>query len=66
MATPPAVVEKLHDDIARVLAMPDVQKDLVSKGAEPGHASAAEFGRFIADEQAKWARLVKDRGIVME
>ena len=65
-ATPPAVVAKLHDDIAKVLAMPDVQKDLISKGAEPGNGSAAEFGGFIAAEQAKWARLVKDAGIVME
>ena len=65
-ATPPAVIAKLHDDVARVLAMPDVKKDLVSKGAEPGTGSAAEFGRFIADEQAKWAKLVKDAGIVLE
>ncbi len=46
--------------------MPDVRKDLIAKGAEPGHATAAEFGRFIAEEQAKWAKLVKDAGIVME
>jgi tripartite-type tricarboxylate transporter receptor subunit TctC len=45
--------------------MPDVSKDLVAKG-RPGDLSAAEFGRFIADEQAKWAKLVKDAGIVME
>jgi len=65
-ATPPAVIAKLHDDVARVLAMPEVKKDLVAKGAEPGTGTAAEFGRFIADEQAKWARLVKDAGIVLE
>ena len=56
----------LHDDIAKVLAIPEVRKDLIAKGAEPGNASAAEFGRFIADEQAKWARLIKDAGIVMD
>jgi len=65
-ATPPAVIAKLHDDVARVLAMPEVKKDLVAKGAEPGTGTAVEFGRFIADEQAKWARLVKDAGIVLE
>ncbi len=65
-ATPPAVVAKLHDDVARVLALPEVRKDLVAKGAEPGTGSAADFGRFIADEQAKWARLVKEAGIVLE
>ena len=65
-ATPGAVVARLHDDVARVLALPEVRDDLVAKGAEPGNESSADFGRFIADEQAKWARLVKDAGIVME
>ena len=65
-ATPPALLAKLHDDVAKVLAMADVRKDLIAKGAEPGTMSAAEFGRFIGEEQAKWARLVKDAGIVME
>jgi tripartite-type tricarboxylate transporter receptor subunit TctC len=65
-ATPAAVVARLHDDVARVLALPEVRDDLVAKGAEPGDGSSADFGRFIADEQAKWARLVKDAGIVME
>ena len=65
-ATPPALIAKLHDDVAKVLAMADVRKDLIAKGADPGDMSAAEFGRFIAEEQAKWAKLVKDAGIVME
>ncbi len=65
-ATPPALLAKLHDDVAKVLAMADVRKELVAKGADPGDMSAVEFGRFIADEQAKWAKLVKDAGIVME
>jgi tripartite-type tricarboxylate transporter receptor subunit TctC len=65
-ATPPAVLAKVHDDVARVLALTEVKKDLIAKGAEPGNESAAEFARFIADEQAKWARLVKEAGIVME
>jgi tripartite-type tricarboxylate transporter receptor subunit TctC len=65
-ATPPGLVAKLHDDVAKVLAMADVRKELVAKGADPGDMSAVEFGRFIAEEQAKWAKLVKDAGIVME
>ena len=46
--------------------MPDVRNDLIAKGAEPENLSAAEFGRFIAAEQAKWGKLIKDAGIVME
>jgi len=65
-ATPAAVVAKVHDDVEKVLASPEVRKDLIAKGAEPGAMSSAEFGRFIGEEQAKWAKLVKDAGIVME
>jgi tripartite-type tricarboxylate transporter receptor subunit TctC len=65
-ATPAPVLARLHDDVNKVLALPDMRQDLVAKGAEPGASSAADFGRFIADEQAKWARLVKEAGIVLE
>jgi tripartite-type tricarboxylate transporter receptor subunit TctC len=65
-ATPAPVLARLHDDVNKVLALPEVRRELVAKGAEPGTGSAADFGRFIADEQAKWARLVKEAGIVLE
>jgi tripartite-type tricarboxylate transporter receptor subunit TctC len=43
-----------------------VRNDLIAKGAEPGSGSSAEFGTFIREEQDKWARLVKEAGIVLE
>jgi tripartite-type tricarboxylate transporter receptor subunit TctC len=64
--TPPAVIAKLHDDVNKVLAQPDVRKDLLAKGAEPGSGTSAEFSAFIREEQDKWAKLIKDAGIVME
>jgi tripartite-type tricarboxylate transporter receptor subunit TctC len=64
--TPAAVIARLHDDVDKVLAMPEVRNDLIAKGAEPGSGSPAEFGSFIRAEQDKWARLVKDAGIVLE
>jgi tripartite-type tricarboxylate transporter receptor subunit TctC len=65
-ATPAATVARLHDDVNKVLALPEVRSDLIAKGASPGAISATEFGRYIASEQAKWAKLIKDAGIVME
>jgi tripartite-type tricarboxylate transporter receptor subunit TctC len=64
--TPPAVIARLHDDVNKVLALPEVRNDLIAKGAEPGSGSSAEFGTFIREEQDKWARLVKEAGIVLE
>jgi tripartite-type tricarboxylate transporter receptor subunit TctC len=65
-STPPAVIAKWHDDVNRILAIPEVRKDLIAKGAEPGSGTAAEFGTFIRAEQDKWSKLIKDAGIVME
>ena len=64
--TPPAVIAKIHDDVNKVLATPEVKKDLLSKGADPGSESTAEFAALIRAEQDKWARLVKQAGIVLE
>lgn len=65
-ATPPATLARLHDDVNRVLALPEVRKDLIAKAAAPGSGSAGEFGRFIRDELDMWTKLIKDAGIVLE
>lgn len=64
-ATPKATVNKLHADINRVLALPEVRKDMMERGAEPDTVTREEFDRFIRQEQAKWTKLIKDAGIVM-
>jgi tripartite-type tricarboxylate transporter receptor subunit TctC len=63
---PAALLARINDDVNRVLAMPDVRKDLISKGADPGGLSAPEFGRFVRQEQQRWTQLIKEAGIVLE
>jgi len=60
--TPPDIVNKLHQTIAKVLATPEMQEKLTNAGAETRPGSPAEFGKFIADEKARWAKVVKDSG----
>jgi tripartite-type tricarboxylate transporter receptor subunit TctC len=64
--TPPALLARLNDDVNKVLAEPELRKDLISKGADPGHLSAPEFGSFVRREQQHWARVIKDAGIVLQ
>jgi len=64
--TPPELVKKLHDDIQRVMAMPEVRKALHDKGAEAGNLTPAEFSQFVRNEQEKWAKLIKDANISIE
>jgi len=57
--TPTAIVERLSKTVLAGVADPDVKARLVALGIEPKPREAAEFGQFIADETAKWAKVIK-------
>ncbi len=60
--TPPEIVSKLHQTITKILASPEMQERLATAGAELRPGSPAEFGAFIRDEKARWAKVVKESG----
>jgi signal transduction histidine kinase len=49
-----------------VLAMADVQERLDTFGAEDGGGTREKFAGFIASEQVKWARVVKEGNVKVE
>jgi tripartite-type tricarboxylate transporter receptor subunit TctC len=61
--TPPAVVAKLRDATAAALDASDVRARFTELGAVPSAMSSAEFGKFLADELARWGSVVKDKNI---
>ena len=61
--TPPAIVEKLHRETARILAMPEMRKRFDDLGIEPIGNSPAEFAAAIDGEIPKWAKLIREAGI---
>jgi tripartite-type tricarboxylate transporter receptor subunit TctC len=60
--TPAPVVAKLEGDIDTILKLPDVQKRFDELGAEPGTVSGVAFGKFLADETAKWTKIIRESG----
>ena len=60
---PPDVVAKLHQETAKALQTPSVRDKFAAMGGEPMTMTAAEFDRFIRDEIAMNAALVKAAGI---
>ncbi|MGZ5035436.1 MAG: tripartite tricarboxylate transporter substrate binding protein [Usitatibacter sp.] len=64
--TPPAIVAKISADANKVLAEHDVKQQLLIVGTEPSGDTPAEFARFIQADQAKWSRLMRERGIAPE
>jgi tripartite-type tricarboxylate transporter receptor subunit TctC len=64
--TPPAIVEKLHREIAAVQDNPEVQQQFANEGASVVKMSTAEFAQHMVKEMNKWERVVKEGGIKAE
>jgi tripartite-type tricarboxylate transporter receptor subunit TctC len=64
--TPRAIVERLNAELGAIVASAETKKRFEAEGADALRMSPDEFGRFIAAETAKWARVVKDAGIKAE
>jgi tripartite-type tricarboxylate transporter receptor subunit TctC len=60
--TPVEAIDKLNEAINAGLADPTIKARLGDLGGVPMPMSAAEFGKFIADETEKWAKVVKFSG----
>src|SRR3954464_14864782 len=61
--TPKDVLDKLHDETAKALAMPEVRKKFDELGLEPIGNTPAEFAAIIRKETPEWAKLIKEAGI---
>jgi tripartite-type tricarboxylate transporter receptor subunit TctC len=60
--TPVEIIDKLNKDINAGLADPRLKTRLTELGGMMLTGSSADFGRFIADETQKWAKVVKFSG----
>ena len=61
--TPPDIVDKVQQAVARALQLPDAQERLAGLGAEPVGSTPAELAARMRTESARWAQVVKAAGI---
>jgi len=61
--TPTEIIERWHNEIVRMVALPDVRERLEGLGFAPVANAPAEFGQRLTTEMAKWAKVVHDAGI---
>jgi tripartite-type tricarboxylate transporter receptor subunit TctC len=64
--TPPDVIESLNRAVNAVLAAPKLQVRLAELGGEPMPMTPAEFGKLVAQETEKWARVIRAANIKPE
>jgi len=60
------LIEKLRKEIDAVVAEPNVKTRLVGLGLQPMSLTSAEFGKFIADQTDKWAKVIRAASIKPE
>ena len=65
-ATPAAVIDKLNNEINAIVAEPDTRARLVGLGVRPLSMTAAQFGKLIADDTEKWAKVIQSANIKTE
>jgi tripartite-type tricarboxylate transporter receptor subunit TctC len=61
--TPKAIVDQLHDAIAKVMAMPDVKEKCAQLGFDAVASTPAQFSTYIKNDVEKWAKVIKDAKI---
>jgi tripartite-type tricarboxylate transporter receptor subunit TctC len=61
--TPMPVLQRLNQEVNRVINAPDVKENWSKQGAVPMGMSVDEFGKFLREDVQKWSKLVKDTGM---
>jgi tripartite-type tricarboxylate transporter receptor subunit TctC len=61
--TPKDIIDKVHGETVKALALPEVRKKFDELGLEPVGNDPAEFAAVIKKEMPEWAKVIKDAGI---
>ena len=64
--TPPAVVARLNAEVAKITSNAEVRRAWAAQGTTPMTMGVDEFTRYLNDDIAKWARIVKFSGAKAE
>ncbi|HZF83846.1 MAG TPA: tripartite tricarboxylate transporter substrate-binding protein [Burkholderiaceae bacterium] len=65
-ATPAQVLQVLRRTMAKVAQTPEIRQSLKEQGVEPGVPDAEAFGKVIAADATKWARIIRQADVTAE
>ncbi len=65
--TPAALINKINADINKTLGQDKIRKDMLARGSDPGPVgSADDFAKYMRADMAKWAKLIKEKGLEVQ
>ena len=63
--TPDEIVRRLYGEVSEALKVADIRKRQIEQGYEPIGSTPEVFAQYLKDEIAKYGKLIKDTGIVL-
>lgn len=64
--TPDAILAKLNSAVTDILKDPDVETQFLKLGVKPGPMTASQTAKFIEDERARWATIIKSADVTLD
>ena len=64
--TPKPIINKLSTEIARIMAMPDVQDYLAKQGMMPFSSTPEQLATLMKTDMARWAKFIKAANIRLD
>lgn len=65
-ATSPAIVNRLHDELVKILVSPAIERQFAQQGVEPVNSTPPELAAYMRAETARWGKVIKTSGIRLE
>jgi tripartite-type tricarboxylate transporter receptor subunit TctC len=63
---PPAIIDRLHREVAKAVVVPEVRQRFEAEGADPVGSTPGEFAAFFRVEAEKWADVAKRSGTKLD
>ena len=64
--TPKEIIDKVYRDTAKALEAPDVKSRFEGLGMAPVGNSPSDFAKYVRDETARWAKIVRERKLQLD
>jgi tripartite-type tricarboxylate transporter receptor subunit TctC len=64
--TPAEIVARLHAEVVRMMAIPEMRERLAEQGLEPVGSTPAEADRWIRTQSERWGKVIRAQKIVIE
>src|SRR5207248_50017 len=64
--TPKPIIELLHRELGRIVALPEMKERMAPLGFEPLGTTPEESAAYFRTERVKWAKVIREAGIKAE